>query len=120
MGYCLLVVLLIVWVVGGDSVAEVLVAEVGVYLGGGEAFVSQHFLHSTEVGTVLHQFGSETVTEAVGRDIFVQASLIDSLFDKLEDSNAREMVTAKIEEYIFFFAWLRGELTADGEDVVLQ
>lgn len=107
-------------VIGADGVAQILAGEVGVYLGGGEAFVPQHLLHGTQVGPVLHQFGSKTVAEAVGRDIFVYASFLDGLFDELEDCHAGEMVATEVEEDIFLLARLGRELAADGEEVGLQ
>ena len=95
-------------------------AEMGIDLGSGKAFVAQHFLHGTEVGTILHQFCCETVAEAVGRNVLVQACLLDSLLDELKDGNAGEMVTAKVEKNIFLFAGLRCELAADGMDIVIE
>ena len=92
----------------------------GVDLGGGEAFVTQHFLHGTEVGTVLHQFGGEAVAEAVWRHILVQAGLVDSLLDELEDRHAGEVVATEVEEDVLFLAGLGSELAAGGVDIVLQ
>ena len=94
--------------------------EVSVYLSGGEAFMTQHLLHGTEVSTILHQFGCKAVAQTVGRDVLVETRLFDSFLDELENRNAREVVAAKIEEYIFFLAWLRCELAAEGVDIVVE
>ena len=80
-------------VIGGYSVTKILVGKMGVDLGGGEAFVAQHLLYGTEVGTILYQFGGETMAQTVRRDIFLNAGLLYRLFDKLEDRYAREMMT---------------------------
>ena len=50
-------------VVGADGVAEGLATEVGVYFGGGERGMTQHLLHSPQVGSVLHQLGGKTMAQ---------------------------------------------------------
>ena len=52
--------------IGGDGVAKILTGEMGVDLGGGKAFVAQHFLHGAQIGTILHQLGGKAMAEAVG------------------------------------------------------
>ena len=53
----------IVRVEGGDSIAESFARQVSINFGGGDVFVAEHFLYSTEVGTVFDQFGGDAVAE---------------------------------------------------------
>ena len=78
----------VVGVVGADGVAEVLGGEVGVDFGGDDAAVAEHFLHGTEVGTVLHEFGGEGVAEAVGGNVFGDVGTGGGFFDELVDGDA--------------------------------
>lgn len=58
------------WMIGAKGIAKELGGEVGVNFCGGETLVAEHFLHSTQVGTILYEFGGKTMSEAVGGDVF--------------------------------------------------
>ena len=58
----------------GDGALDVVVVEVGVYFGGSDAFVAEHFLYGAEVGTAFHEVGGEGVPESVGTDGLGDAS----------------------------------------------
>lgn len=102
---------------GGNSIAEMLTGDVGIYFGGREAAMAEHLLDSTEVGTVLDEFGGEAMSKAVGADVLVKASVGDSLFDHLKDTHAREVRAAAVEEDIIFLAGGRIEMAADVVDI---
>ena len=104
-------------VIGLDGVAQGVTGEVGINLRGGDTFVSQHLLHGTEVGTVLHQFGGETVTEGMGTHMLANASVGNGLFQKHEDIVAREVRPAAVEENILLLVGLRFDVRADGVNI---
>ena len=108
---------LVVGVVRGDGVAEGVAGEMSVDFCGWDAFVAEHLLDGTEVGTVLHQLGGETVTEGMGADVLVDACVLNCLLQKHEDIVSREVATKAVNEDEFFFAGLDVVVHADIVDV---
>lgn len=54
--------------------AEMLVGDVRVYLGRGDATMAEHALDATYIGTVHEKIGSETMPHGVRTDVFRDAS----------------------------------------------
>lgn len=109
--------LAVVGVVVLDGVAQELLAEVGVDLGGGDFLVAQHLLHGAQVGAVLHQLGGEAVTERVGRDVLTDARRLYRLLKEHEDVVAAEVCTVAVEEDVLVLARLGRDVGSDGADV---
>lgn len=61
---------LVPWVVFDDFLPQQIAVDVGINLGGADAFVSQHTLDGTQVGTAFEQMGGERVAESMGADAF--------------------------------------------------
>ena len=110
----------VVGMVGGNGVAECLAREVGVDFGGGYAFVTEHFLHSTEVGPVFDQFSGEAVAEGVRADMLVDAGGIDGVLQHDEHHLPCEVAAAPVEENIALLPFLGLDVGTDGENVGLQ
>ena len=54
--------------------AEMLVGDMRIYLGRGDATMAQHTLDATNIGTIHEKVGSETMPHGVRADVFSDAS----------------------------------------------
>ena len=75
-------------------------------LGGGDAFVAEHLLHGTEVGTTFDEVRSEGVTEGVRTHCFLDARVFHPLLDEHEDHLASEVRTSSVQKDVILFALL--------------
>lgn len=82
--------------------AQEFAVEMGIDFGGGDAFVSQHFLYGAQVGAALYQVGGERMAETMGRYDFADTGFLHQVFDHQENHDPRKPRTSLIEEqYIF-------------------
>lgn len=73
-------------------------ADMGIDLGGENAFVPQHFLHDTEIGTVLYEMRGERVAEGVRGYLLGNAGKHCIMLYHIEDGNPAELRAAAVEE----------------------
>lgn len=85
-----------------DLLAEELDVEVGVYLGGDDALVTEHLLDGAEAGATFQEVGSKRVTKGVRRDGFGDACRLSELFDHGEDHDTSQLGSAAVEKEIIF------------------
>ena len=74
--------------------AQELAVDVGVELGGAYAFVAEHGLYGTEVGTALEEVGSKGVAQGVGGDGTGDAGTGGQHLYGVEHGDAREVLAA--------------------------
>ena len=67
--------------------------DVGVDLCGDDAGVAEHFLYASEVCSALEQVGSETMTQGVWGDVFVEAGVYGGFSHDSPDFDAVEAST---------------------------
>ena len=99
-----------------DFLSQMGGVDVGVDLGGGYGFVTQHGLDSAEVGASFEQGGGEGVTKGVGRDGLLNACLGHQVFEHEEDHDASErfLATETDEDEVLELGG-DGQLVAVGE-----
>lgn len=95
-----------------DVVSERLVVEMGIYLCGADAGMSQQCLYDAEVGASAQQCGGKGVAQGVGRYVFGDSCGLGLPFDHDEYHGAREVMAAPVEKHEVFFARLDGHLAA--------
>ena len=81
-----------------DLAAEEGAVEVGVELGGADAFVAQHHLYGAQVGAAFEQVGGEGVAEGVGRYVLLEAGAGGDGLEVVEHGDAREAAAAAVAE----------------------
>lgn len=96
---------------------QVIPIEMGVDLGGGDAFVSQHFLDGTQVGTTFDKVGGKTVPEGVRADVFLEPDTLNLFFDDEKYHHAAEFFAPFVEKDKLFVAFGRLDMDADVLDV---
>lgn len=67
-----------------DYLLEVLPVEVGVYFGGGNRLMAQHFLHSPQIGPSFNKMCGKGMTESVRADAFLHANFFCQVFDNVK------------------------------------
>lgn len=77
-----------------ELLAQELAVDVGVELGGAYAFVAEHGLYGTEVGTALEEVGGEGVAQGVGGDGTRDAGTGGQHLYGVEHGDAREVLAA--------------------------
>lgn len=80
------------------GVSQLLLAQVGIYLCGGDIFVSEQLLHLSYAGPSLQQMRSEGVSEGVGADAFVYIGTGGSLLDDGENHHSRELFSPIVQK----------------------
>src|SRR5437868_4750186 len=65
--------------------AEKIPVQVCVYLSSGYAFMTQHFLHRTQVCTAFYKMCSKGVPEGMRRNIFYNTCLFCKVFKNIKD-----------------------------------
>ena len=101
-----------------DFAAQHLAVDVGIYLGCGDGFVTQHLLDGTQVGSAFQQVGGEGVAEGVGADGFGDAGAVGQLLDQVEDHDARDAVAPAGQEDVVLIAGLDAAVAAVHEPIV--
>ena len=94
--------------------------DVGVDLSGGNGFMSKHGLNGTQISPTLKQGGSEGVTERVGRDSLLNASLRHQILNHKKDHHPCQgfLTTMTDKDKILIFERNGQEITVD--EVKLQ
>ena len=72
-----------------DVAAQVFAIQVRVDLRRGEAGMTEHLLHSAQIGTAFDQVRSERMTEGVWADVLANMCLLCETFHKLQDAYTR-------------------------------
>ena len=72
----------------------------GVDFGGANAFMTQHALDGTQVGSAFQQVGGEGVAEGVRADGFLEPDVVGKFFDDVENHDAGNVLSAFADEYI--------------------
>ena len=54
---------------------EVLAGDMGIYLGGRNIDMTEHYLHGSQVGAAFQQVGCKRMSQAVGGNFFIQMCL---------------------------------------------
>ncbi len=55
---------------------EKFAVEMGIYFGGENGFMSEHFLDGPKIGTAFHQVGGKGMPEGMGTDVFFDAGFL--------------------------------------------
>lgn len=79
----------------------------GINLCGGNAFMSQHFLHGTQVRPALYQVRSKRMTESMGADVLFDTRLLSGFFDNQENHHPGEFLASAIEKDKFLVSFGR-------------
>jgi hypothetical protein len=93
--------------------SEVIPVEVGVDLGGGDAFVSEHFLDGAQVGTTFDEMSSKTMPEGMRADVFLEPDAFDLFLNDEKYHHAAEFFAPFVEKYKLFVAFGRLDMDAD-------
>ena len=75
-----------------ELLTQELAVDVGVELGGAYAFVAEHGLYGTEVGTALEEVGGKGVAQGVGGDGACDAGTGGQHLYGVEHGDAREVL----------------------------
>lgn len=86
--------------------------DVGIDLGGADAFVAEKGLDDAEVGAAFEQGCGKGMTKGMGRDGLPDARQRGLLFDHNEDHHSREMGAPSIKKHIIFLSGLDGHVVA--------
>jgi hypothetical protein len=100
-------------VIAVEGLAQEFAVEVGIDLGGGNAFVAEHFLDGAEVGAAFHEVGGERMTEGMRGDIFCDTGLPDQVFEEQEDHLPRKLAAPSVEKEGVFMTGFCAEVDAD-------
>ena len=71
-----------------DFCAQHRAVDMGIDLGSGDGFMSQHGLNGTQVGSSLQQVGGKRMTERVRTNGLLDACPFGQLFDEMEHHDA--------------------------------
>ena len=94
-----------------ELLAQELAVDVGVELGGAYAFVAEHGLYGSEVGTALEEVGGKGVAQGVGGDGARDAGTGGQHLYGVEHGDAREVLaTAEREEEVVVLAGFGGDV----------
>ena len=85
------ILLFIPWVEGEDFFAEAGAVDVYVYFGGGDAFVTEHLLYGTKVGSAFKQVCRKGVSQCVWADFAFDTGEVGKLFYDFENCNATDV-----------------------------
>ena len=96
-----------------EGLPEEFAVEVGIDLGGGNAFVAEHFLNGAEVGAAFNEVGGEGMAEGMRGDVLGDPGLLYEVFEQQEDHHAAKAAAAAVEEEDIFMAGLDGDMGAD-------
>ena len=89
-----------------DIRPQVILVQMRVYLGGGDAFMAEHFLHGAEVGAALDEVRGEGVPERVWTHRLVDAGRHHPLLHEHEDHLAGEVRPPAVQEDVIFLSFL--------------
>ena len=70
-----------------DRTLQVFPIQMGVYFGGGNAFVAQHFLYSSEIGAAFDEMGCKRMPQRMRADHFLYPGELCQLFDHHKNIN---------------------------------
>jgi len=76
-----------------DSFESVLI-DVGVDLGRGNIGMAEHFLDDAQIGAIAEEMGSETVSQEMWINIFLQAGMSRMFFHNLPDTGSGQFAAA--------------------------
>ena len=88
------------------------VVEMYIYLGGSDAFVSQHLLYGPQVGSAFEQVGGEAVAQSVGADVFLNAAGFALFFNNVEYHDPAQPSSPTVEKENVFIAFLGGDVAS--------
>src|SRR5690606_12150825 len=71
----------------------------GIDFGSGNAFVSQHLLYSTQVGTAFDQVAGKRMAERVGTDFFLQSDFCRKVLDDNKYHDPGQRRAPAVQEY---------------------
>ena len=60
-----------------------------VNLCGGDRFMTEHFLHSPQIGATFDQMGGKTVSKSMGWNLFIEPNFLSELLNDGENHDAR-------------------------------
>ena len=75
---------------------------VGVDFGGSDAFMAQHTLDGTQIGTTFQQVGGERMTECMRTDVLFQTNGIGQFLDEMEYHDAGNVLSSFADKHIVF------------------
>ena len=89
---------IIPWVEGEDFFAEASAVNVNVNFGGGNAFVSEHLLNGSQVGSTFKQVCGKGVSQGVWTNFFANACQFGKLLDDIENHHTCQSPSSTIEK----------------------
>src|SRR5580700_8746939 len=81
-----------------ERLAEEFAVEVGIDLGGGDAFVAEHFLNGTKIGAAFDEVGGEGMAKGMRGDVLGNPGLFYEVFKQQKDHDAAKAAAAAVEE----------------------
>ena len=97
--------------------AQEVLVEVEVDFGSGNAFVPQHLLYGTQVGTILEQVRGKGVSQGVGAHTLRYATKLASIAHNVENHGATEATATAVEKKKVLLAGLDIEQCPHGKVV---
>ena len=85
-----------------DFAPQSVSVHVGVNFGCSDAFMAQHALDGTQVGSAFQQVGGEGMSECMWADVLLKPDGIGQLFDDMEDHNAGNVLASFADEHEVF------------------
>ena len=89
----------------------------GVDFGGANAFMTQHALDGTQVGSAFQQVGGEGMAEGMWANGFLEPDVVGKLFDDVENHDAGDVRAPFADEYKVFISLFDGYAVAVNEIV---
>ena len=87
----------------------------GIDFCGTNGLMAQHRLNGTEVSAPFQQGGGKGMSEGMGRDSFLNASLTRVLLYHNKDHRTGEMTAAAVQKHIILFAGFDGHMATNGK-----
>lgn len=72
------------WVKSQQGFSQKTSVQMGVYFSGGDAFMSQHFLNSSQVGPSLYQMGGKGMPECMWGYVFLNIGFLGKVFNDIK------------------------------------
>ena len=100
-------------VVTVEGFPEVFPVKMGIDLGCGNTFVSEHFLDGPEVCAPFHQVGGKRMPEGMGRDRLGDTSFGGEVLDHVKDHHPGKRASAAVEKNDVFLSGFDGYVHPD-------
>ena len=90
-----------------QCIAQEFPVKMSIDLGGGNAFVAEHFLYCPQVGPAFYKVCGKRMPECMRRDAFGDACLFGQVFNDHKDHNPAQSFASAVQKYQVFLIFLK-------------